>query len=577
MTHLPDPSSLPTSATTSATSTARTARNRHLAARLAVAALAVPTAVGLAACGGGDGTSSASAAGASDGKPRNGGTIEYGHEQEVPSLTGGWVQQAYVSRQFLDSLVSQDKGGKIVPWLAEEWEVSKDAKTWTFHLKPGVKFTDGTPLDAEAVKYNFEYWLDPKTVNTTVSAYIGEYYESSKALDATTLEVKLSEPYAPFLSALSQGYFGIQSPTQLKKGPKINAEAPVGSGPFKVEKWNRGQNLILVKNPDYNSAPANARHQGPAYVDKIVWKFLREPTSRYGSLKTGQSHVIYDIPTVDWEDAKREYEVQQYITPGRPVTASLNTTKPPFDDKRVRQAFAYASDRKAAVESAFNGVIPFNGNGALSQSTPGYDASLADTFPHDVAKANALLDEAGYTERDANGVRLKDGKPLRVKLVYPAGAVFTAEGVTLLQTIQEQAKESGFDIKLVPATQAEALGGKYGTPDSYDAITWYWTSPTAGVLDIVWKQNLKDRPNFFTSSFYNDAALEKTIKQANSELEPEKANALYAKAQKKIVDDALAVGLYTQTTSLAIDKKLKGVWLEDSQGEPVFHDAYFTK
>jgi peptide/nickel transport system substrate-binding protein len=571
--HTTNPAS-PADAPRAAGRTRLTART----AKIAATAIALPAiALTVAACGN-SGTDTASAAGGSDGgKPVSGGTINYGHEQEVPSLTGGWVQQAYISRQFLDSLVSEDKGGKIVPWLAQKWEVSKDATTWTFHLKPGVKFTDGTPLDAQAVSDNFEYWLNPKTINSTVNAYIGEYYESSKAIDATTLEVKLKKPYAPLLAALSQGYFGIQSPTALKKGVAYNAEHPVGSGPFIVQKWNRGQNVVLVKNPNYNSPPANAKHTGPAYVDKIVWKFLHDPTSRYGSLTTGQSDVIYDVPTVDWEAAKAKYEVQQYITPGRPVTASLNTTKAPFNDVKVRQAFAYASDRKAAVESAFNHVIPSNGNGALSQSTPGYDKSLADTFPHDVAKANALLDQAGYTQKDAKGIREKDGKPLHVKFVYPAGAVFTSEGITLLQTIQAQAKEVGFDVQLVPATQAEALGGTYGTPDSYDAISWYWTSPTAAVLDIVWKQNLKDRPNGFNSAFYNDPALEKTIKTAISTLDETKANELYAQAQKKIVDNALAVGLYTQSTSLAISPKLKDVWLEQSQGEPVFYDAHFVK
>ncbi|MDQ1655979.1 MAG: peptide/nickel transport system substrate-binding protein, partial [Cryptosporangiaceae bacterium] len=231
-----------------------------------------------------------------------GGTITYGHEQEPPCLTGGWVQEAYVDRQVLDSLVAQDKGGKIVPWLAESWKVSADQKTWTFALKKGVKFTDGETFDAAAVAKNFTYWLDPKIGNPTAAAYIGEYYAGGRAVDANTFELTLSKPYSPLLSALSQGYFGLLSPENIAGAPAATCEKPVGTGPFAVEKWNHGENITFVKNPNYTSWPANAKHRGPAYVDKVVWKFLHEPTVRYGSLTTGQSDVIYDVPTVNWQD-----------------------------------------------------------------------------------------------------------------------------------------------------------------------------------------------------------------------------------------------------------------------------------
>jgi peptide/nickel transport system substrate-binding protein len=540
---------------------------------LAFGAATVVVASVLAACGG----STTGSAGAANAKPVNGGAIYYGHEQEPPCLTGGWVQEAYLDRQVLDSLVSQVQGGKIVPWLATSWKVSADQKTWTFTLKQGVKFTDGTPFNAAALKANFEYWLDPKAGNSTVQAYIGEYYKSSKAVDDYTFELDLTKPYSPLLSALSQGYFGVQSAKALTRGVAVNCVDPVGTGPFIVQKWNRGQNIIFVRNPNYNSAPANARHQGPAYVNKIVWSFLAESTVRYGSLTSGQSNVIYDIPTVDWQDAKSQFQVEQYITPGTPVRLALNTVQGPFADVQVRQAFAYATDRASAVKSAFNGEIPYNGNGALSQSTPGYDASLANAFAYDPAKAASLLDSAGWTQKDSAGYRTKNGKELAIKLPYPAGTVFTSEGATLLQDLQQQAKQVGFNVTLIPTTQSEEFSGKYSAPNSYDAEPWYWTSPTAGVLYIVYRQNLKDRPNYSNSSFYNNPQLEQLIAQANSTLDPAQQQKLYDQAQSIIVNQAAAIGLYTQTTSLAIKKNLRDVWLEDSQGEPVFSDAYFAK
>jgi peptide/nickel transport system substrate-binding protein len=542
---------------------------------VAVAILATVSTSLLTACAGSQ--SSNSGAASQNSTPTAGGTIHYGHEQEPPCLTGGWVQEAYIDRQLLDSLVSQTHGGKIVPWLAPSWSVSKDQKTWTFVLKDGVKFSDGTPLNAAALQSNFTYWLDPKGGNSTVQAYIASYYKSSRAVNDTTFELKLLKPYSPLLSALSQAYFGIQSPKALARGAGPNCENPIGSGPFILQKWNHGQNLTFVKNPAYNSAPANAKHQGPAYVDKIVWSFLSDPTLRYGSLTSGHSDVIYDIPTVEWQNAKAGYQVQQYITPGTPVRLALNTVKGPFTDERVRQAFAYGTDRANDVKSAFNGAIPYNGNAALSQSTPNYDASLANAFAYSPQKANALLDQAGWSQRNGAGYRTKAGKELAIKLVYPSGAVFTSEGATLLQNLQQQAKQVGFHVTLVAATQSETFAGKYAGPDGYDAQPWYWTSPTAGVLLIVYRQNLKDKPNGSNSSFYNNPELQQTIEAANSTQDPNEQKALYAKAQQIVVNSAAAVGLYTQTTSLAIKPNLKDVWLEDSQGEPVFHDAYFAR
>lgn len=547
-------------------------------AKLALPAVAVTLAAAAAGCSNSSNESTASSGGAptTGGTPTRGGTISYGHQQEPPCISGGWVEQAYISRQVLDSLVAQGKGGKIVPWLATSWKASDDQKTWTFKLKPGVKFTDGTPFDAEAVKANFEYWLDPKTINGTVAAYVGEYYDSSRAVDDLTFELKLKKPYSPLLSAISQGYFGIHSPAGLKRGPDAECTQPIGTGAFIIDKWNRGENVLFSRNPNYNSAPANAKHQGPAYADKLIWKFLKEPAGRYGSLETGQSQVIYDVPSVNWQEAKQKYEVHRYLTPGRPQTLTLNVTHPPFDDVRVRKALAYALNRKDAVKTAFGESAEYNGNGSLSQSTPDYDASLADAYTYDPEKAAQLLDEAGW-KKSGDGPRTKNGKPLKAVVTYGAGSIINADGATLLQILQEQAKESGFEIELKPLTLTQLFGGEYSAPDKYEATPGYWTSPTAGVLYIVWRQNLKDRPNGNNNAFYNNPELEQTIEDANSTLDPAEQKALYAKAQKVISDEAVAIGLYTRTSSLAVDtSKLRDVWLEESQGEPVFSDAYLV-
>ncbi|MGY3077981.1 ABC-type transport system substrate-binding protein [Bradyrhizobium sp. LM6.10] len=313
---------------------------------------------------------------------RRGGIIRYGHFQEPPCLFGGWVQQWYLQRQYSDNLVARTKDGEIVPWLATSWTISDDKKVYTFEIKPNVKFTDGTPLDAQAVADNINGWLsnNPDLRNPTAAPYLSDNFESAAAIAPATLRLTLKAPFQPLLNVLAQSSQGILSPTALKRGLAVNCENPVGSGPFIVQKWNRGKEVIFRRNPDYNSAPATAKHQGPAYVDGIQWKFFPDQTVRYGSLLTGESDAAYDVPAVAWKDANSRFTVLRHITGGTPLRLALYTARSPFDDLLVRQAFAYAADRRAAVESSFLGSLPFEGNAALSQSSPEYITELAPSY-----------------------------------------------------------------------------------------------------------------------------------------------------------------------------------------------------
>jgi peptide/nickel transport system substrate-binding protein len=511
----------------------------------------------------------------SGGTKVQGGTIVYAAEQEPPCLYGGWLQEAYIDRNILDSLVTETNSGSIAAWLATSWTISPNGLEYTFTLKPGVKFTDGTPLNAQAIVDNFNYW--EKGGNSTAEVSLNPYFKKAVAIDATHVEVELNKPYYQLLTMLSQAYFGIQSPKSLTRSTEEQCDDPIGSGAFEVKQWIHGQELILVKNPNYTSWPATALHKGPAIVNEVDWKFLSDPTERYAALTTGEANVMYDIPTVDWTNAKLSFQVTRYITPGKPVSLYMNTEEGPFTNVAVRQAFAYGANRKQAVQTAFHGVIPYEGNPSVSQATPDYDAAVASGYPYDPAKANQLLNEAGYTGRDAAGYRTKDGKELDVKLVYPAGSVITDEGATLLQILQQEWKQIGFNVTLVPETQAETFSGAYSTPSSYDTQPWYWTSPSPAILWIVWRPNTPGDPNGANSSFYNNTQLGDIINDGNTATTAAAAKKYYDQAQQIIQNQAAAVGLYDQTMSTAVEDNLRNVWLEKSQGEPVFSDAYFTR
>lgn len=547
-------------------STFRIRRSATISATL-VAAL-----IGLTACG-----TATAVAPAADAERVDGGTIVYAHQQEPQCLFGGWIEQAYISYQFIDNLVSLDDDGQVVPWLAETWEASDDGLTYTLTLKDGVSFTDGTPVDAQAVAYNFDYWVAGG--NSTAAVWLGGYYESAEALDELTVAIHLSHPYPRFLENLSQSYFGIQSQNALEtRTDEENCEQPIGSGAFVVEEWNRGENVLLVRNDDYNSAPANAKHTGAAYVDAIDWRFVAEGVTRVSALRSGEADAVYDIPSLEWQGLEEEqWDLLKYVTPGRPQQVSFNTSREPFSDEALRKAFIYSLDRQAIVETIGHGVIPYEGNGSVSQATPGYSQAAADHYGYDPDEADRLLDEAGWTDRDADGYRVKDGKTLDVVFPYNAGTIINADGAAIFQAVQEQAKATGFKVELIPVPPSETWAGKYAGPDSYDISAGYWTSVNAGILHITWRPSTEENPNYSNSAFYDDPELEAIILEANSTADVDAQNALYRQAQEYIAEHATAFGLYDRLSTLGVSPRLQGVWQENAQGGPTFYDAYFVE
>jgi peptide/nickel transport system substrate-binding protein len=510
------------------------------------------------------------------GEPLEGGPVVYAHQQEPACVFGGWIEQAYLSYQVLDSLLSLDDDGAAVPWLAESYQVSDDRLAWTFHLKEGVTFTDGTALTAAVVAYNFDYWVAGG--NSTAQVWLDGYYSSAEAVDDLTLVVHLSAPYPRLAETLTQGYFGIQSQQALEtRSDEQNCEAPVGTGAFTVESWSRGSEIVLVRNPHYTSWPANARHQGPAIVDRVEWKFVADATTRVAALRSGEVQAIYDVPAVEWAPLGDEgYELERYVTAGRPQQLTFNTSRGVFVDERVRQAFAYSLDREAAVETIGQGLIPYEGNGSVSQSTPGYSQAAAARYGYDPGQANALLDEAGWTGRDDDGTRTKGGERLTAVLPYGAGSIINTDGAAILQALQEQASAVGFDVQLIPVPQSELFAGAYSSPEEKDISVGYWTAVTAGILYITWRSGTEEHPNYWNDSFSADPHLDADILEGNSAADADAQNAAYQRAQEYIADHALAIGVYDRLSTLAVSGSLHDVWQEHSQGGPVFHDAYLV-
>ncbi|MFT4044669.1 MAG: ABC transporter substrate-binding protein [Gordonia sp. (in: high G+C Gram-positive bacteria)] len=493
-------------------------------------------------------------------------TITYVHEQEPPCLWGAWVQQAYLSRQVFDSLISWDND-KPVPWLATSWKTSADRKNVTFTLKEGVQFTDGTPLNADAVVRNVENWVKNLSWNRF------SYLTGATAESANTVTLHLSEPNPEILRILSNGHYGIQSPTALDKNSTArNCQYPVGSGPWTVKKWTQGQEILFQRNDKYNSAPANAKHSGPAYAKYLEWKFAPDATTRWSALTTGQAQVIYNPPSNQWANAQKNYQVYNYITGGRQQVFSFNVAQGPFTDIKVRQAFVHAVDRKQIVKAVFKGSAPFDGNGTLSPTNPFY-LNVNDAYPYDPAKAAQLLDEAGW-KTGADGIRSKDGKQLVIRLPYGAGPIISQDGTAALQAVQQQVAKVGFKLQLIPLTLTQLFAGQSQAPDQEDLGFGYWVWPAPNILDIVYNAGTTAEPNGNNTTHFNNPEVQARITAAQREADPVRRAQRYKELQQYFTDQAIAIGFYDFTNNVVAAKGLKGFWQDQgSNGLPVFSDV----
>jgi peptide/nickel transport system substrate-binding protein len=541
--------------------------------------MASAVALVLAGCGGGlTGTSPSGAAG----PPVSGGSIVYGADREPTCLdphNNGDMPQTYVARQFLDSLVSERPDGTVVPWLADSWTTSPDGLTYTFKIKQGVKFHDGTPLDAAAVKANFDQILDPATESLTDTGYLRPYYESSRAVDPATFELKLKSPYSALVPVLSQAFFGIESPKAMARGLDANCQSPVGTGSFVIKQWIHGQSVELDRNADYNSAPADAKHQGPAYLDHVSWKFLEDGSVRFGAVQGEGADIIFNPPPQQNAALKADpnLALQEFTHTGLPNGWALNTTRFPFTDTAVRQAFVHGANAEASVKSAYLGVFNWE-PGPLTSTTPFLDKDLRDYYAHDPAKANQLLDSAGWTQRDADGFRTKDGKQLAATVIYSSDPGDTPPAdVTLYQDIQAAEKEIGFNVILKPIPQDQVFAA-FTDKNATDGLAGaYWNSPTPLVLTLLYSTDSMNLAPGNNMSWVSNPAIDAPLKEVAAASDVEQQKHLYDQVQQLVAQNAYHLGLYAPTTRLVSKKHLQDVWIEPSEGEPVLHDAWLAK
>ncbi|MBB4201011.1 hypothetical protein CCR94_00675 [Rhodoblastus sphagnicola] len=524
----------------------------------------------------------AASAYAENAKPSYGGDIVLATLKEPECLdptVGGDVPQDIIAHQFLDSLVSQDEHAGYHPWLAKSWDISADGLRYTFHLRDDVKFTDGERFNAAAVKANFDHWLDPATGSGNIAPQLTNYL-GVDIVDEYTIAVKLKTANAYFLTLLANPSAGIQSPKAVTRGNADNCVSPVGTGPFIVTNWDRGHAIYFKRNEDYNWASPLAEHQGKAYAEKVEWRIIVEPATRYNGLVSGEIGVVDGLPPENFNAAKSASNISiiDDNEPGVPLQIDFNTKRAPFDDIKVRRAFLHAVDITPALKSVFFGAYK-QARGPLSPNTPFYDPAFDNTYPHDIKKANALLDEAGWTGRTADGYRTKNGKTLEAH--FPISASTQPADLALFEQVQAFTKKAGFKVFLDTDEDSKVLTRQASW--DYELYIDYWNINTPSALRFIYHSDGLVGVDH-GSGYHNnqigikDAHIDELLDKGPQTNDAAERQKIYSEVQKIVADQALTVPLYVYPSLSAYNTdKVRGVHPDWSIHSVTLFDAWVPK
>jgi peptide/nickel transport system substrate-binding protein len=529
-----------------------------------------------AACSRGDSTSGAAglasrqSVGDAAGSPVSGGTLVFAFdgaaitEFDLDPHKSGFAPHHRIIRSIFDSLVVALPNHRFGPWLARSWDVAADGRTYTFHLRDDVKFHDGTRFDAQAVKFNFDRIEDPKNALFALSD-IGPY-DSTIVVDDFTAQVKLTQPYAPFLANLSKSSLGMVSPTAVKQYGDAFPVHPVGTGPFAFRSLEAGTEIVLDRNPDYHWSPSGAAHDGPAWLDRIVFKNVPEEATRVAVLENGQADAADLIPPQNLLELRSspEFHVVTGELLNHNYSLYLNVGRDPWRDARIRRAFKLSLDIGAAVHTVYLGTLS-RAWAPISPSILGYDATLENSWKPDPEAAARTLEDLGW-RRGPDGVRIKDGQRLSVVVLDTQGN--REKRIDLLTVFRHQLRQNGFDLRI--DSQPQGLYLAKSAAGEYDLLAGSLFAPDPDVMRRIHSPLFRAATSV---SKVNDADLNRLLDAGAAELDPAARAKIYAQAERLILDETYSIPVYVLLYTVAEANRVHGVAI-DVHGFPVFYDGW---
>ncbi|GAB1478675.1 hypothetical protein MASR2M74_12230 [Paracoccaceae bacterium] len=394
---------------------------------------------------------------------------------------------------IFDRMVSQAADLSYHPWLAESWEEAEDGMTWVFHLKPGVKFHNGEPFNAQTVKA----WLE--LFKGSENAYMAEAIANVEIVDDLTVKFVMSRPEPNLLYNFSSSYMGVVEPKSYAElGDNYGVTEVYGTGPFKLESFAVGQETVLVRNDDYTWGSPLAKNQGPAKIARLTFREIAEDSTAFLELKTGGVDMLLGVPSDLLSEVQKEPNLAVLTLPGQDVYyMPINVTKAPFDDIRVREAAAKAINQEEILASVFGGVGAV-AHTFLIDALPESQVSDSAKISYDPARAAAALDEAGWLMGEG-GVRMKDGQPLKVTLWTQSDSSFRR----LTEVVQAQLKAVGIEAEIT-TFDSSMIRDQYKTGEQQLAVRSYnWDN--ADIVDWFFGGDRLGYPNV---SMFNDPKAE---------------------------------------------------------------------
>ncbi|TVR02764.1 MAG: glutathione ABC transporter substrate-binding protein [Spirochaetaceae bacterium] len=445
---------------------------------------------------------------------------------------------ATVGEHVVERLIYMEEDGTLTPMLATSWSANADSTVWTFEIRQGVTFHDGAPLNAEAVRANLARFVDPE-VGAAYRFLLGSV-QDIQATGEYTLQITLAQPFAPILSHLSHSFIGIVSPNQISDlAADGTFEIPVGTGPYVMERWSRGDSIRMSVNADY---------WGPIpQIPNLVFNFIPEESARIVALETGEADAIMAVPPQDVARLQQNPDIDVvFQTTVRTIYISFNNIREPFTDQRVRHALNYAIDKQAIVDSIFEG-------NAFVADAPIVDAVFGHTtvgpYEFNPDRARELLAEAGFP----NGFDMVLHHPTGR---YPLDA-------TVAQAVQSMLADVGVNATLETREWSAYLQFTSQPPDraEYDSFMLGWGTVTLdadyGLFALLHTRQWN--PNGNNRGFYSNPRVDELLDAARIETNPDRRRTMYHEAVDLIWDDAPWIFLYNAGQINAVRSNVQGL------------------
>ncbi|MCI4626172.1 MAG: peptide-binding protein [Candidatus Magnetoovum sp. WYHC-5] len=483
-------------------------------------------------------------------KERYGGTLVdsiIGEPSVLIPMLASDASSHEIAGLIYEGLVKYDTDLSVIGSLAESWDISSDNLTITFHLRHRVKWTDSIEFTAWDVLYGYQTIISDKTP----SAYKGDYLEvaSAEVLDNYTFRVTYKRPFA---SALTSWGNLVVLPKHLIEGTDITksplTRQPIGLGPYKLEKWVSGQELVLVANDDY--------YEGRPYIDKYVYRIIPDQATTFLEAKAGNVDITSLTPiqfSRQTESIQFKAKYNKYRYPLFNYTyLGFNLKHPFFKDKSVRQAIAHAIDKQEMVDVVLFG-LGVEATGPYVPNTWPYNPNIK-AYEYNISKSKAMLERAGWVDNDGDGIIEKDGLPFDFTILTNMGNTSRLKTATILQW---RLKQVGINVH-IRAVEWSTFLNEFINKRRFDAVVMGWSIGLDPDQYDIWHSS-KTAEHEFNFVSYANSEVDKLLEEGRITLDVEKRKAIYYQVQDILAEDLPYIFLYVPDSLVMLNKKIKGI------------------